>query len=634
MNKMFTQPTGPVAKQTNKQAIARVCGVKQSQVAYLTTEAAIDSYTVLYDPNSQTVWFRGTATGTPVSWSVSSDTLTLVTESGTFTLLPANLKDMLTSTDPTYGANLVTGARKYFKVTDYENGNPDSTLSRSSDGTLTIVQGTDNTSAVLAAIADAQQYNGIVYFPAPSNGKAYLVTQTIAPAVTTGALWRGASLLGDGKSATKIICAAGDVPAVHVVGTSGWPSNIFLQGISLYSATDFVGEGWKLQGITGVRLTDFAAYRFGDGGLSFSNGSASGIFTEFNIVEDGWLENNNTNIKFRKDNGDGSFHGITLRNIINNNVPGQTGLDIGTSCVIYNADWNQVTFFGAAGVQWILNNGARNGFETLYFEGNGTVTNNSSWSTDGYWRIQNNTGIINDTSTVPFTNAGYITPTQPTDSNFASAGFTQFQAIQPILPSQAYRGLMRLVGSNAEAIAVTGYDSGAFESQGIAMVSQSSGDSLKDLILRNIIHLNGITSYRPEWRLNYAGGATQLSINSTGRHTGIMGRRSAGSITANAAAQTISVSGLLPAVNQAYDVSIVITTSGVTSKFTGVFCGFYDTTATTTLKVVDTPRSAGTELSIGVSSAVKITSDGNVTITLTATADCTYSITVIGKGTY
>ena len=30
MNKMFTQPTGPVAKQVNKQAIARKFGVKQS----------------------------------------------------------------------------------------------------------------------------------------------------------------------------------------------------------------------------------------------------------------------------------------------------------------------------------------------------------------------------------------------------------------------------------------------------------------------------------------------------------------------------------------------------------------------------------------------------------------------------
>lgn len=544
------------------------------------------------------------------------------------------LRQNLASGDAGMGVDLVHGARRYFKITDYPGGTPDSTVGRNSDGTLTIVQGTDNTAAVLAAIADAQLCNGIVYFPAPTNGKAYLVSETISPAVTTGSLWRGASLLGDGKFATKIICAGGDVPGVHVKGTSGWPTNIFLHGISLYSATDFVGEGWKLQGITGIRLSDFAAYRFGEGGLSFSNGSAAGIFTEFNIIEDGWLENNKTNEKFRKDGGDGSFHGITKRNVISNNLPGQTGLDVGAGCVIYNADWNQVTFFGAAGVQWILNNGSRNGFETLYFEGNGTVTNNADWSTAGYWRIQNSTGVINDTSTTPFFNEGYITPTSPTDANFSAAGFTSFESLKPLTSGQAYRGLMRLRGSNAEALAVTGYDSGNFESQGLAIVSQSLGDGIKDILLRQLLHLNGITSFRPEYRFNYVGGSTQLSINSGGRHTGVMGRRVAGSITANASAQTISLSGLLPANDQAYDVVLVVSTAGVTSKITGVFTGMYDTTTTTTLKPVDTTRTAGSELSISASTGVKITSGGAVTVTLTATVDCTYSLVVIGKGAY
>lgn len=228
---------------------------------------------------------------------------------------------------PGYGVDLVAGARRYFKVTDYSGGTPNSKVGRNSDGTLTIIKGTNNTNAIKSAIADAQACNGVVYLPAPENGNAYLYDETLYPAVTSGSLWRGASLLGDGKTATKLIFDGGDKPAVHVKGTSGWPTNIFLHGMSLYSANDFVGEGWKLQGITGIRLSDFAAYRFGDGGLSFSNGSAAGIFTEFNIIEDGWLENNKTNKKFRKDGGDGSFHGITFRNVISNNLPGQTGLD-------------------------------------------------------------------------------------------------------------------------------------------------------------------------------------------------------------------------------------------------------------------------------------------------------------------
>ncbi|QOE32399.1 tail fiber protein [Klebsiella phage Muenster] len=634
MASMLIQPKGSTAIETNRQTIARILGIEISEVAYLATGLVIDTFKVLYDKTTQTCWYRGDASGTVISWVGSTDSMQITTEKGDFSLKLLDIFKNLKSTEPGMGVDLIGGSRRYFKVTDYPGGIPDSSVSRNGNGTLTIIKGTNNTSAIKAALADAQTYNGIVYFPSPKNGNAYLYDETLFPAVTSGSLWRGASLLGDGKTATKLIFDGGDIPAVHVKGTSGWPTNIFLQGMSLYSANDFVGEGWKLQGITGIRLSDFAAYRFGDGGLSFSNGSAAGIFTEFNIIEDGWLENNKTNIKFRKDGGDGSFHGITLRNVISNNLPGQTGLDVGAGCVIYNADWNQVTFFGAAGVQWILNNGSRNGFETLYFEGNGTVTNNGSWSTAGHWRIQNGTGAITDTSTIPFFNESYITPVTPSDPNFATAGFTAFESLKPLIDGQVYRGLMRLRGSNAEALAVTGYDSGTFEKQGLAIVSQSAGDSVKDLILRQLIHLNGITSFRPEYKFNYVGGATQLAINSSGRHTGIMGRRATGAITANASTQTISLSGLLPAINQAYDVIIDISTAGVTSKFTGVFCGFYDTTTNTTLKSIDNPRSAGSEISVGVSSAVKITSGGDLTITLTATANCTYSITIIGKGTY
>lgn len=634
MNKEFTQPTGSTAKKVNKQSIARVLGIKQSDIAYLSIDSPIDGYKVLFDPTSQTIWYSSGATGIVETWGITDNTLTLTTNNGSYQLNRADLLSNLKSNAPGSGTDLVGGARKFFKVTDYKNGMPTTTVSRLGDGTIVIEPGVDNTDAIEAAIADAQACNGIVYLPAPENGKAYLASRSIKPAMQSGALWRGASLLGDGKTATKIVFAGGDAPAVHVKGTSGWPTNIFLHGISLYTTTDFVGEGWKLQGITGIRLSDFAAYRFGDGGLSFSNGSATGIFTEFNIIEDGWLENNKTNKKFRKDGGDGSFHGITLRNVISNNLVGQTGLDVGEGCVIYNADWNQVTFFGAAGVQWILNNGARSGFETLYFEGDGTITNNASWSTAGYWRIQNGTGVIKDTSTIPFFNENYITPTTPLDANFSAAGFNSVESLKPLINSQSYRGLMRLRGSNAEAIAVTGYDSGSFESQGLAIVSQSAGDSIKDITLRQLIHLNGITSFRPEYKLNYAGGSTQLSINSGGRHTGVMGRRSVGSITANASPQTITIPGLLPANDQAYDINIVIRTPNVSSKFTGVFCGFYDTTTTTTLKAVDTPRSAGSEISVGISSAVKITAGGDITLTLTAAADCSYVITVIGKGTY
>ncbi|EPK7431441.1 hypothetical protein WJD89_001218 [Klebsiella pneumoniae] len=533
---------------------------------------------------------------------------------------------------PGYGVDLVAGARRYFKVTDYPGGMPNSQVVRNSDGTLTIIKGTNNTNAIKSAIADAQACNGVVYLPAPENGSAYLFDDTLFPAVTSGALWRGASLQGDGKNATKLIFDGGNRPAIHVKGTSGWPTNIFLQGISLYSANDFVGEGWKLQGITGIRLSDFAAYRFGDGGLSFSNGSAPGIFTEFNIIEDGWLENNKTNLKFRKDGGDGSFHGITLRNVISNNLTGQTGLDVGAGCVIYNADWNQVTFFGAAGVQWILNNGARNGFETLYFEGDGKVTNNGNWSTAGYWRVQSSSGIINDNSTIPFANDGYLTPTTPIDANFSAAGFSNVQALQPLLHNQTYRGLMRLIGNNAQALAVTGYDSGAFESQGLAIVSQSAGDSVKDIILRQLIHLNGITSFRPEYRFNYIGGGTQLSINSGGRHTGVMGRRTVGNISANASQQTITTDLALPAANQTFAISLHLYSADGAHRHVATYVGSAVTGSVASTALLITSHS---DPAIAFPSASFVILDGGILrFAVTTSVDISYEIKVLGIGTY
>ena len=107
MNKMFTQPSGPVAKQTNKQAIARVAGVKQKEVGILSTTEAVDTYKVLYDTNTQTSWFRGLASGVPVSWSISGSNLALVTVTGTYELKPVDLHSSLSSNKENLGGSLV-----------------------------------------------------------------------------------------------------------------------------------------------------------------------------------------------------------------------------------------------------------------------------------------------------------------------------------------------------------------------------------------------------------------------------------------------------------------------------------------------------------------------------------------------
>lgn len=86
MNKMFTQPTGPVAKQTNKQAIARVFGTKEQEVLYLRVGLPVDNSKLLYNKITQTTWHTGNATGTVVSWTLTSLKLSLVTTTGTFLL--------------------------------------------------------------------------------------------------------------------------------------------------------------------------------------------------------------------------------------------------------------------------------------------------------------------------------------------------------------------------------------------------------------------------------------------------------------------------------------------------------------------------------------------------------------------
>lgn len=82
----LTQPKGMVSKETNREAIARVFGLKKRQVGYLSTSTMIDSYVILYDEDTQTCWYRGIATGTPTSWLVSGNVLLLVTSTGTYQL--------------------------------------------------------------------------------------------------------------------------------------------------------------------------------------------------------------------------------------------------------------------------------------------------------------------------------------------------------------------------------------------------------------------------------------------------------------------------------------------------------------------------------------------------------------------
>ncbi|CAD5236219.1 tail fiber protein [Klebsiella phage vB_KvM-Eowyn] len=556
----------------------------------------------------------------------------LYTDSNVEYRLPLNqialLKD-LRSTSTTMGVDLVSGSKKVFRVTDY---GAVADYVRSS-GTV----GTNSTSAFQAAIAAAQAVNGVVYVPSAPQGYAYYINQTLYPIISSGSgLWRGASILGDGLYASSIYCDCGVNPGIHVLGTSGWPSNINISGISLYSHIKYTGIGIKEQGVCIYSVHDVGIYEF-DTNLYISNGSAAGIFSEFINHERLWLKDGNTNIKFSRDGGDSSFHGINFNHCVLNNISGQTGINISSGCVVYNSDWKQLTLFGNSSVNWIVNNGSRNGFETLFFEGDGIITNNGSWYTGGTWRIQNSTGVWTDTSTVPFTTETYITPQTPTDSNFSSVGFTSISAPNVPSTSQTYRGMVRLRGNNSEGMGIIGYDSGTFERQGLALLSASAGDTFKDLVMRSLWHLNGITSFRPSFGLSYgSSGTAQLSINSTGRASGVMGRTTTGTITANASSQTITTTSFyFPESASPSLVSLKCMGPSNQLVWAGLYVGASSPIGGTTMVSLGVPVNVvGSGVTYTPPTALTVDSSGNISFTLTTSVDITYRINIIGLGVY
>lgn len=86
---MFTQPTGPVAKQVNRQTLARIWGQSIKDTLYLNTHTSVTGSVILFDPLTDTMWYTGEARGIPVSWTAGVKSLTLNTSEGSYTCWPA-----------------------------------------------------------------------------------------------------------------------------------------------------------------------------------------------------------------------------------------------------------------------------------------------------------------------------------------------------------------------------------------------------------------------------------------------------------------------------------------------------------------------------------------------------------------
>lgn len=108
MKTQFNQSQGSTSRETNKEAIARIFGLKKSDVSYLTTNIPVDSYTILYDKTTQSCWYRGSSSGTPIAWASSDDILQVTTTSGTFFLEKATqLNEVLSVLSTVNGADSI-----------------------------------------------------------------------------------------------------------------------------------------------------------------------------------------------------------------------------------------------------------------------------------------------------------------------------------------------------------------------------------------------------------------------------------------------------------------------------------------------------------------------------------------------
>ena len=151
MNETFTQPRGSVSKDVNKQSIARMLGLKQDQIAYISNKTLIDSYAVLFDEETQLCFWKGSAVGTPISWTITDNVCFLTTNMGSYNLISAMAGDWLSNALGELTGMKLIGGTGY--VTPQMKG-------AKGDGT------TVDTASILAAANEAIATGKLLLFPA------------------------------------------------------------------------------------------------------------------------------------------------------------------------------------------------------------------------------------------------------------------------------------------------------------------------------------------------------------------------------------------------------------------------------------------------------------------------------------
>lgn len=525
--------------------------------------------------------------------------------------------------------------RDIISISDYAGGTPDYDIA-----TRTI--NTNNTQALKYAMAAARLVNGHVLIPDAPSGKAYYFNETIYPHAFSGvgtnpSGYYGPLILGSSRHGSFIVF---DVPAgkvgLHIFGTSGGPSNLGYKNLTIRPHVDGVGIGVCEQGPCVIEAENCDIQNF-EVNLKLSNGMSPGIFTEFGTHRRLWLKNATVaDLQFRKDGGDASFHGANFEHIIINTKAGANGIDIGTECNVYNSTWH-MNLFGETGATFILNNGARSGDDRVYFNGTAAVINNGSWSTSGHWRVENATGVLADASTKPFCISSYISPQSPADTNLTGMGFSTIEATKPFENSAPSNDLFRLRGNNVEAVAYAGYAGGTSERQGFAMCSWGFGKKIKDILINSMWHLAGITSFVPAFKLNYNGqSGTQLSINSTGFHTGQQGKTS--SITIDpmgAVSQTVYFpKSNMPVTGKQTLVSLRLTAPGAAHDTSYLYAVAESPYGSSSAATLISSNAFVTGSKFVAPSSVMINSSGTFQFTVSTSLTLNASLNIVGIGVY
>lgn len=544
------------------------------------------------------------------------------------TLRSELLSSVLTAREDAFSLRDIISVADYGAIADYD--------------IATKAINSNSTWAFKQAISAAKAVNGTVYIPAAPRGKAYYINETIYPYEFSGigtnpSGYYGPMLVGENRQGAYLVFDLNQNEiGIHIYGTSGGPSNLGYKNLTIRPHASGVGIGVCEQGPCVITAENFDIQDF-DINLKLSNGTEAGIFTEFGTHRRGWLKNGVTaDLQFRRDGGDASFHGANFEHIIINTKYGSIGVDIGTGCNVYNSTWH-MNLFGETGATFILNNGARSGDDRMYFEGTASVINNNAWVTSGHWRVENATGVLTDASSAPFCVSSYITPQSPADSNLTGIGVTTITATTPFENSAPSNDLFRLRGSNVEAVGYAGYAGGVSERQGFAMCSWASGSKIKDILIKSMWHLAGMTSFISAFKLNYNGqSGTQLSINSTGFHTGQQGKTASVTIDPmGAVSQTVYVPGSnMPVAGKQTLVSLRLTAPGAahdTSYLYAVAASPYGSSSEATLI---SSNAFVTRSGFVAPSSVKINSSGSFQFTVSTSLTLTASLNIVGIGVY